>query len=96
MTASPARPDERRSQYHEVECGSCGARVLAAKFSPAHTSVQWDAAAVQRCREFGSHRSAAPSEPPAPIERCESMRSSIGAAAADGRLPVAPPWPGGS
>jgi hypothetical protein len=95
MRASPARPDERRSQYREIACGACGARVLAAKFSPAHTSVQWDAAAVRRCTEFSQRRQAAPGGPGVPVERCESMRASLSAAEQDGRLPVAPPWPAG-
>jgi hypothetical protein len=63
--------------------------VLAAKFSIQHTSVQWDAAAVSRCAEFG-RRVAAGQQTPL-IERCEAMRASIDAAAVDGRLPVAPP-----
>jgi hypothetical protein len=96
VKAWPARPDERRSQYGEVECGSCGARVLAAKFSPAHTSVQWDATAVRQCREFGQHRQAEHGGTVTPVEGCESMRASIAAAVLAGRIPVAPPWPGES
>jgi hypothetical protein len=84
-----ARPDERRAQYCEVACGSCGAVVLAAKFSVHHTSVQWDAAAVAQCAEFA--RRAAVGQPTALIEHCGSMRASIDRAALDGQLPVAPP-----
>jgi hypothetical protein len=84
------RADERQSRYCPVECGRCGALVLAAKFSPQHTSVQWDAAALDRCAEFAAAVEAG--RPTALVERCASMRSSIDAAAADGRLPVAPPW----
>ena len=87
MTES--RPDERKSQYCSVTCSYCGATVLAAKFSIQHTSVQWDVAAVRRCAEFGQ-RVAAGEQTPL-IERCESMRASIDAAALDGGLPVAPP-----
>jgi len=75
--------------YSSVTCSGCGAVVLAAKFSIQHTSVQWDAAAVRRCAEFG-RRVAAGEQTPL-IERCEAMRASIEAAALDGRLPVAPP-----
>jgi hypothetical protein len=75
--------------YRSVRCSDCGAVVLAAKFSIQHTSVQWDAAAVSRCAEFG-RRVAAGQQTPL-IERCEAMRASIDAAAVDGRLPVAPP-----
>jgi hypothetical protein len=84
-----ARPDERRSEYRSVACGRCGAVVLAAKFSIQHTSVQWDEAALRRCAEF-ARRVAAGEQTPL-IERCEAMRSSIDAAALDGRLTVAPP-----
>jgi len=38
--------DERQGATCTVECERCGARVLAAKFSPQHTSVQWTEAAV--------------------------------------------------
>lgn len=86
---SQARPDERILQYRSVTCADCGAVVLAAKFSIQHTSVQWDAAAVRRCAEFGPRVAAGQRTPL--IERCEAMRESIEAAAVDGRLPVAPP-----
>jgi len=89
MTGVVARPDERRSRYCPVECGACGAVVLAAKFSMQHTSVQWDAAAVRQCTEFA--RRAAVGEQTALIERCNAMRASIAAAAVEGRLPVSPP-----
>ena len=89
LPGGSARPDERRSQYHSVTCTDCGAVVMAAKFSIQHTSVQWDAAAVRQCTEFG--RRVAAGERTPVIERCEAMRASIEAAAADGRLPVAPP-----
>jgi hypothetical protein len=39
----PAPRDERRAAFCPVECGRCGAGVLAAKFSPQHTTVQWSA-----------------------------------------------------
>lgn len=80
---------ERGPGETEVTCADCGAVVLAAKFSIQHTSVQWDAAAVLRCAEFG--RRVAAGERTPLIERCEAMRASIEAAAFDGRLPVAPP-----
>ncbi len=86
----PVRADDRQSRYCSVECSRCGAMVLAAKFSPQHTSVQWDAVAVGRCEEFASATAAG--QQTALVERCASMRSSIDRAAADGRLPVVPPW----
>ena len=78
--------DERRVLFAAVECGRCGAAVLAAKFSPQHTSVQWTAAAVGLCREFG-----AACRPSALVEGCAALRSSISAAVASGRLQVSPP-----
>jgi len=89
LPGGAARPDERRSRYCQVQCGECGAVVLAAKFSTQHTSVQWDAAAVSQCAEFARRRLAGELTPL--IERCEAMRGSIEIAALDGRLPVSPP-----
>jgi hypothetical protein len=78
--------DERAGALACVECGRCGAAVLAAKFSPQHTSVQWSAAAVRACREF-----AADGRPSALVEGCGSLRAAIDGAVASGRLEVAPP-----
>ena len=46
--------DERYGAFCPVECGRCGAGVVAAKFSPQHTSVQWSAEAVRACVEFSA------------------------------------------
>ena len=78
--------DERQAAYCSVECGRCGAIVLAAKFSPQHTSVQWNAASVRACAEF-----AFSDRPSALVEGCGSLRDSIDAAVAAGRLEVSPP-----
>ncbi len=69
-----------------VECARCGAAVLAAKFSPEHTTVQWSAAAVRGCAEFG-----VADRPSALVEGCASLRDSIEEAVAAGRLEVTPP-----
>ena len=69
-----------------MECARCGAEVLAAKFSPQHTSVQWTAAAVRACGEFG-----ATERPSALVEGCGSLREAIDRAVAAGRLEVSPP-----
>ena len=83
----PARPrDERHAAARPVECARCGAAVLAAKFSPQHTTVQWSAAAVGACAEFG-----ASGRPSALVEGCASLRDSIEEAVAAGRLEVSPP-----
>ena len=81
--------DERYAAVSLVECARCGAAVLAAKFSPQHTSVQWTAAAVRACFEFSAAR--ALGRPSALVEGCGSLRDSIDVAVAGGRLEVAPP-----
>jgi hypothetical protein len=82
----PAPADERRGAVARVACARCGAEVLAVKFSPQHTSVQWSAAAVRACREFS-----AAGRPSALIEGCGSLRDSIDVAVTSGRLEVSPP-----
>ena len=82
--------DERQAAFRSVECGRCGAAVLAAKFSPQHTSVQWSAAAVRACAEFAAALSSS-GRPSSLIEGCGSLRDSIDAAVAAGRLEVSPP-----
>ena len=81
--------DERHGSLGPVQCARCGAAVLAAKFSLQHTSVQWSAAAVLACAEFGAL--AARGQPSALVEGCASLRDSIDAAVAAGRLEVSPP-----
>jgi hypothetical protein len=90
MLANGHRPrDERVAAFCSVECGRCGARVLAAKFSPQHTSVQWTEAAVGACAEFAV--ATALGRPSALVAGCGSLRDSIEAAVKDGRLGVSPP-----
>ena len=90
MSVNGSRPprhlDERHAAASPVQCARCGAAVLAAKFSPQHTTVQWTAAAVRACQEFG-----AADRPSALVEGCASLRDSIDAAVAAGRLEVSPP-----
>ena len=81
--------DERQAAFCPVECGRCGAGVLAAKFSPQHTSVQWTAASARACAEFCV--AAAIGQPSALVEGCGSLRDSIDAAVTAGRLEVSPP-----
>jgi hypothetical protein len=82
--------DERYGAFCPVECGRCGAGVLAAKFSPQHTSVQWSAEAVRACFEFSVAVSLG--RPSALVEGCGSLRDSIDAAVMAGRLEVSPPF----
>jgi len=88
-TRPPGPRDERQGAASPVECARCGAAVLAVKFSPQHTSVQWTAAAVRTCWEFSA--SSALGRPSALVEGCGSLRDSIDVAVASGRLEVAPP-----
>jgi hypothetical protein len=88
-----SRPDERAdgrdAGFRPVGCDRCGATVLAAKFSPLHTSVQWSPASVRACAEFSARVAAG--EQTALIDTCASLRDSIDRAAAQGRLQVSPP-----
>ena len=78
--------DERPAAVSTVECARCGAAVLAVKFSPQHTSVQWTAAAARTCWEFSA------ADRPSPlVEGCASLRDSIDRAVTAGWLQVAPP-----
>jgi hypothetical protein len=81
--------DERFASFCAVECGRCGGQVLAAKFSPQHTMVQWTDAAVSVCAEFSV--AAALGQRSARVAGCGSLRDSIDAAVKDGRLEVSPP-----
>jgi hypothetical protein len=81
--------DDRRASPRPVRCARCGAVVLVAKFSPQHTSVQWTAAATASCTEFRART--AEGARGAVIEGCGTLRDSIDAAVASGRLAVAPP-----
>lgn len=81
--------DERAGVPRRVGCERCGAVVEVTKFSPQHTSVQWDQAALAACEEFGAR--AAAGEQTALIDGCASLRASIDRAVFLGRLLVAPP-----
>lgn len=83
------RADERPWRYADVECGRCGAVVEVAKFSLQHTSVQWTEQAVLRCAEFAATVAAGGTS--ALIATCASLRASIEAAVADGRVEILPP-----
>ncbi len=81
--------DDRHVSPQPVECAQFGAAVLVVKFSPQHTSVQWTAAAASCCAEFCAR--AADGTPSALVDGCATLRDSIDAAAASGRLAVSPP-----
>jgi hypothetical protein len=86
MEGNGRRRDERHGRLVPVRCARCGADVLVTKFSPQHTSVQWDTDAVRACAEF-----AAAGRASALVRGCGSLRESIDAAVTSGRLEVSPP-----
>ncbi|MET8795917.1 hypothetical protein ABZV91_05570 [Nocardia sp. NPDC004568] len=62
-----------------LACRSCAARVSVAKYSPAHTSVQWTADASRACREMAAgHGDYLP--------RCTSLDRTIDDAVAHGEV----------
>ena len=82
-------PDERHADYQRIECERCAAAVEVAKFSAQQTSVQWSPASVRACAEFTAR--AARGEQSALVDTCASLRDSIEAALAEGRLKVSSP-----
>ncbi len=81
--------DDRSWPYTDVDCKQCAAVVGVVKFSAQHTSVQWTSEAVLICSEFRARVLAG--MPSALIATCISLRASIDAAVADGRVRVQPP-----
>ncbi|MEV0029917.1 hypothetical protein [Nocardia sp. NPDC050793] len=64
-----------------VICQACGNRVAVVKFSPAHTSVQWTAAAARQCAELGGNGNGG-----GPVPGCAALRRSIDNAVIAGAL----------
>ncbi|WP_327144535.1 hypothetical protein [Nocardia sp. NBC_01327] len=62
----------------QVSCRSCGTCVLVEKFSPQHTSVQWNNAAVAACTELSTTGLKS--------HTCAALRASIDEAVASGAL----------
>ncbi|MCP2624339.1 hypothetical protein NLB33_15920 [Mycolicibacterium smegmatis] len=77
------RPDNRLADapMRPVGCGTCGARVLVRKASWEQTSVQWSAAARQRCVD--PHRHAGQT-----LSLCPQLRTAIENAVLEGAVPV--------
>lgn len=77
------RPDNRLADapMRPVGCGTCGARVLVRKASWEQTSVQWSAAARQKCVDPHRHAGQA-------LPLCPQLRSAIEAAVLQGSVPV--------
>ncbi|MCA1005290.1 hypothetical protein LCL87_06155 [Rhodococcus hoagii] len=66
-----------------VECDRCGCRVLVAKNSWQHTSVQWTAEARAACQALDGA-----ADPVSRARSCPAMQESIARAAVEGRIGV--------
>ncbi|WP_407444069.1 hypothetical protein [Rhodococcus sp. (in: high G+C Gram-positive bacteria)] len=56
-----------------------------AKYSPAHTSIQWTAEASQTCREMAA---AAAVDSGGYLLRCEALDRTVDEAVKDGKIPM--------
>jgi hypothetical protein len=81
--------DPRFASLLPVRCATCGVAVRVAKFSAAHTSIQWTLSAMLACQEFGLVRAAGGE--PALHDGCGRLRASISAAVSDGSLSIGDP-----
>ncbi|MBM7278526.1 hypothetical protein FOV72_00315 [Gordonia rubripertincta] len=68
-------------------CQTCDARVSVAKYSPAHTSIQWTAEAKQFCHEMAS-ASAVGNGNCGYVLRCAALDRSIDEAVTRGDVPM--------
>ena len=68
-----------------IECASCGTRVLAAKYSARHTSVQWTTEARSSCPQL-TRRQSTVSGSGERKTLCPALHASIDAAAESGEL----------
>ncbi|MEV6164895.1 hypothetical protein AB0L71_23825 [Streptomyces sp. NPDC052052] len=68
-----------------VKCSACDTRVLVAKYSEIHTSVQWLSEAEDSCPRFAA--SAEEGRPSAFVPSCPPLRETIDAAVRDGLIP---------
>lgn len=65
-----------------LACHTCDARVSVAKYSPAHTSIQWSAEASRTCREMAAAKAAGGGY----LLRCEALDRTVDAAATQGEI----------
>lgn len=82
-----AATDRDRDHYlrgglTEIECRSCHGCVMVKKTSEHHTSVQWTAAARDRCSELAAARAAGAN--PAMLSTCPRLAASIEHGVAEG------------
>lgn len=65
-----------------LACQTCDARVSVAKYSPAHTSIQWSAEAFQTCQEMAAAQAVGTGF----LLRCEALDRAIDEAVAKGEI----------
>lgn len=88
--ATVPRPDTRLEDgpMRPVECGACGAAVLARKSSWDQTSIQWSPDARTRCHERAVPHPAEPRPNRNAFPGCDALRASVREAAVRGDLEV--------
>ncbi|MGO3326147.1 hypothetical protein [Gordonia sp. (in: high G+C Gram-positive bacteria)] len=69
-----------------ISCDQCGTAVLAEKYSPRHTSVQWLGDAGEQCPHAAAET--AGSSTGSPRQLCPALHATIDGAARDGVLPM--------
>ena len=66
-----------------LACRTCDARVHVAKYSPAHTSIEWTDSAREACRALAAARAL---DPAAYVMRCAALDRTIDEAVSEGRI----------
>ncbi|PXW31707.1 UNVERIFIED_CONTAM: hypothetical protein DES50_104107 [Williamsia faeni] len=74
-----------RGGLTEIECRTCHAKVLVKKYSPHHTSVQWNKEAREHCAELKAIR--AEGGNPAMLPTCPRLSASIDHGVSEGIVP---------
>ncbi|TCN50754.1 hypothetical protein EV641_11130 [Rhodococcus sp. SMB37] len=67
-----------------LACHACGTCVLVAKYSPAHTSIQWTGSSEGTCHELAAAREL---DTAAYLLRCGALDHTVDVAVAEGRIP---------
>lgn len=80
-----------RSGLVSVDCRFCHVSVDVKKLGPAHTSIQWNTEASQRCAYFAEVRESGGD--PARVKACPRLADSIKHAVAEGCLDEMPSGP---
>jgi hypothetical protein len=76
-------PRKGNALMQSLDCRACAARVHVAKYSPAHTSIQWTDSARAACHEIAAARDL---DPAAYVMRCAALDSTVDEAVSEGKL----------